>query len=83
MSTVTTVPVSETDGLLTKVQMAQRLNISMRTLEGWMQQRLIPYVKPGKAVRFIWPDVEQALRRKSGVGYPPGTTATNVRRNFN
>ena len=60
--------------LLTKAQLAERLNISVRTLEGWMQQRLIPYVKLSRTVRFIWADVEEALRRNFGVGYPVGTT---------
>jgi excisionase family DNA binding protein len=67
------------DRLLTKAQLANRLNVSTRTLENWMQQRLIPYLKPTRTVRFIWSDVEQALRRNCGVGYPPGTTTSSVR----
>ena len=62
------------DSLLTKAQLAERLNISVRTLENWMEQRLVPYVKPTRTVRFIWPDVKQALRRNFGVAYPLGTT---------
>jgi excisionase family DNA binding protein len=65
------------DFVLTKTQLAERLNISIRTLENWMEQRLIPYVKPTRSVRFIWQDVEQALRRNFGVGYPLGTTCSS------
>ena len=32
-----------------------------------------------KTVRFIWHDVEQALRRNFGVGYPVGTTSSSRR----
>jgi len=66
--------------LLTKEQICHRLNISLRTLENWMQQKLVPYVKPTRTVRFIWADVEQALRENFGVGYPPGTATRQPRR---
>src|SRR5258708_24208869 len=46
------------DSVLTKAQLAERLNTSARRLENWMEQRLVPYVKPTMTVRFIWPDVE-------------------------
>lgn len=65
------------DHILTKEQLAQRMNVSLRTVENWMEQRLVPYVKPTRTVRFIWSDVEQALRRNFGVGYPLGTTSSS------
>lgn len=67
------------DYILTKEQLAKRLNVSLRTVENWMCQKLVPYVKPTRTVRFIWADVEQALRRNFGVGYPLGTTTTSRR----
>lgn len=67
------------DHILTKEQLARRMNVSLRTVENWMEQRLVPYVKPTRTVRFIWPDVEQALRRNFGVGYPVGTTSSSNR----
>lgn len=57
---------------LTKQQIAPRLNVSLRTVENMMANRDIPYWKRGKVVRFYWPDVLDALRRKYGVGYQPG-----------
>ena len=59
---------------LDKAQVAGRLNISLRTLENWMAEGDIPYWKCKKVVRFYWPDVEAHLRRRFGVGYPPGVT---------
>jgi len=67
------------DYILTKEQLARRLHVSLRTVENWMEQKLVPYVKPTRTVRFIWSDVEQALRRNFGVGYPLGTTSGNRR----
>jgi len=64
-----------TDVALNKAQVAGRLNISLRTLENWMAEGDIPYWKCKKVVRFYWPDVEEHLRRRLGVGYPPGVTA--------
>ncbi|MCW5554864.1 MAG: hypothetical protein KIS67_22215 [Verrucomicrobiae bacterium] len=67
------------EDVLTKEQLARRMNVSLRTVENWMEQRLVPYVKPTRTVRFIWHDVEQALRRNFGVGYPVGTTSSSSR----
>lgn len=78
-STFVTDPTSaEADAAaITKQQLAERLGVSVRTVEQWMHRRIIPYIKPGKAVRFFWPDVQQALRRNFGVGYPPGISRQN------
>jgi hypothetical protein len=56
------------DCLLTKSQLARRVNVSIRTVESWMSKKLIPYIKINKTVRFIWPDVEKALKGQFGVG---------------
>lgn len=64
---------AEFDQCLTKKQLAARLSVSTRTVENLMAANDVPYVKPGKFVRFFWPDVIDALRRKYGVGYAPGT----------
>lgn len=58
--------------LLTKEQLAKRANVSLRTIETWMSRKLVPHIKIKKTVRFIWPDVEQTLKRGFGVGYGPG-----------
>ena len=61
--------------VLNKAQVAERLNISMRSLENWMAAGDIPYWRRKKLVRFNWPDVEAHLRRRFGVGYSPGITS--------
>ena len=75
-------PAHEAEGndyMLTKEQLAMRINVSLRTVEYWMERKLVPHVKPTGMVRFIWPDVERALRRNFGVGYPPGTAPSSRR----
>jgi len=63
------------DVVLDKGQVADRLKISLRTLETWMAEGDIPFWRRKKLVRFYWPDVEAHLRRRFGVGYPPGVTS--------
>jgi|GEM_PF-4258676 len=63
MTTTPTPP----DSLLSKKEAAQLLKISLRTLDTWMAQRLIPFFKIGDAknaiVRFKREDILQALSR--------------------
>ena len=49
------------DGLLTKRTIAPKLEIKPRTLDEWMRQGRIPYIKIGKSVRFRWADVVAKL----------------------
>lgn len=39
---------------------------SLRTVENWMKQGLIPYVKIGKLVRFNLDEVQAALSARCG-----------------
>ena len=66
------------DRLLSKNQLAQRVGVSVRTVEFWMSKKLIPYVKVRKTVRFMWTDVEEALKRGFGVGYRLGATGNSL-----
>jgi len=50
-------PAGVEDSLLTKRTIAPKLEIKPRTLDEWMQQGRIPYLKVGKSVRFRWSDV--------------------------
>lgn len=45
----------------TKEQLAELLQVDVRTIENWMGLRRIPYVKIGKTVRFRLADVLQHL----------------------
>jgi excisionase family DNA binding protein len=46
---------------LTKPQIAERLKVTTRTIDTWMQKGLIPYRKIGRTVRFVWEEVCQYL----------------------
>jgi excisionase family DNA binding protein len=50
-----------TGGLLTKPEVAIKLRRSRRTVESWMRQGKLPYLKVGKTVLFRWPDVLEKL----------------------
>ncbi|MEO5721663.1 MAG: helix-turn-helix domain-containing protein [Chthoniobacterales bacterium] len=50
-------PAPETDQLLTKRDLAERLQVSTRTIDGYMQSGRLCFLKIGRTVRFRWPDV--------------------------
>ena len=50
-----------TDGLLTKPEVAIKLRRSRRTVEAWMREGKLPYLKIGKTVLFRWRDVLEKL----------------------
>ena len=59
---------ANSDEILEKRELAGRLKISTRTLDQWMRDGLVPFLKIGrKTVRFRWVDVlahlEGASRR--------------------
>jgi hypothetical protein len=49
------------EGLLIKRELAVRLRRSPRTVDLWMRQGKLPYLKVGKSVLFRWPDVLEKL----------------------
>jgi excisionase family DNA binding protein len=49
-------------GLLRKKELAEKLAISKRTLDIWMQAGRIPYLKINRSVRFRLPDVLAKLQ---------------------
>lgn len=49
------------DGLDTILSLAPRLKRSPRTVQSWMRQGKLPYMKVGKSVLFRWEDVLQKL----------------------
>ena len=51
------------DELLTEVEVARKLKIERRTLQGWRQQRrVLPFVKYGRLVRYRPADLESYTR---------------------
>lgn len=48
-----------------KPETARRLNCSLRTLDAWMRDGLVPFYKMGRKVAFRWSEVQAALRENS------------------
>jgi excisionase family DNA binding protein len=58
---------SSEDGYISKSQLAARMQVSVRTVESWMQQQKVPFKRIGRTIRFDWSDVRDHLSRQSGV----------------
>ncbi len=58
---------------LSKMEVAARLGMTVRTVEHWMRRGIIPYVKIGKGRRatvlFKWAEIEVHLKKYFGVGF--------------
>lgn len=52
---------------LTKAEVAVFLRITVRTLDNWMRDGLVPYYKIGKLVRFHTEDVMKHLEQNARV----------------
>ena len=50
--------------LLTTDEVSEMLRISPRTIEKWVRQRRIPYLKVGRCVRFYRADVIKWLDKR-------------------
>jgi excisionase family DNA binding protein len=51
-------------GLDTRTQLAERINISLRTVDDWRERGIIPYLKIGGVIRFDFAQVMAALRER-------------------
>ena len=49
------------DDLLVKRELAKKIKESSRTVDLWMRQGKLPYLKIGKTVLFRWSDVLEKL----------------------
>lgn len=49
------------ENLIDRPNAAKRLNMSLRTLDGKIRDRSIPFVKLGKLVRFIPSDLQRFI----------------------
>ena len=54
---------SQSEELLTKKGIAPRLKLSVRSVDDWMREGRLPYLKCGKSVRFRWSDVVAHLEK--------------------
>jgi excisionase family DNA binding protein len=50
-----------TDELLTPDEVAVLLKVTVRTVERWQQEGVLPFLRLGHAVRFYWPAVVEHL----------------------
>jgi excisionase family DNA binding protein len=62
-ATPITPPGNPSDVMLNKRELAERLKMTVRTVENWQRRGVLPYVKVGKVVLFHWPDVVDFLKR--------------------
>lgn len=44
-----------------KNEVARRLGKTLRTVDNWMERRLLPYYKIGRSVSFKWSEIEAHL----------------------
>jgi hypothetical protein len=57
-------PQTEAAGeFLNKQEVADRLKVTIRTVENWQRAGLLPHLKISNAIRFHWPDVVEHLKR--------------------
>ena len=50
-------------GLLTKAETAKKLKVTVRTVDSWMADGTIPFIRIGKkAIRFDWGEVMGAIK---------------------
>ncbi|MHB8521872.1 MAG: helix-turn-helix transcriptional regulator [Limisphaerales bacterium] len=60
------------EGFIDKGELARRLNKSVRTVDNWMRQGLLPYYKiGGKSVSFRWSEVVEHLRERCQIRRGP------------
>jgi hypothetical protein len=52
--------------LINKKQMPPKLSVTPRTLENWMSEGFIPFIKIGRCARYDLEDVMAALKRRYG-----------------
>ena len=58
---------NQDEALLTKRQLAPRIQKSPRTIDNWMKEGRLPFLKVGRTVLFSWPDVLASLKERYGV----------------
>lgn len=51
------------EGIVTKPELAESLKVGERTLDRYVAQRKIPYIKLGRLIRFRLADVQKALNK--------------------
>jgi predicted DNA-binding transcriptional regulator AlpA len=68
------------DDLIKTRDVCQKARVCQRTVDYWREKNLIPYVKLGKAVRFIPSDVDAFIRSRRVGGTTPMNTTAQIRK---
>jgi len=53
-------------GMLTKQQVADALNVTVRTISKWQKKGYLPVIKIGGRCLYPWSAVQEKLRREFG-----------------
>jgi len=59
------IPSHPKEEILRKQELSKKLDISISTINNYMRDDKIPYIKMGKSVFFIWNEVVDALKKNS------------------
>ena len=59
------------EGYILKPEVAHRMSKTTRTIERWMREGILPFIKIGKGRRatvlFVWSDIQERLNTRFGV----------------
>jgi len=64
--------------LLTRKQVAERLGISLPTLNLWTKEGIVPAVRLNSSVRYRMSDVESAMKDVKSIKHMRGRTINNL-----
>jgi excisionase family DNA binding protein len=56
------------DPFITKLEVADRMRVSLGTVSAWMRKGYVPYIRLGRSVRFDWKLVNERLSARFGRG---------------
>ncbi len=57
----------EPEGYIDKIEVARRIDKTVRTVENWMARGILPYYKLRHTVAFRWSEIEEHLKANSRV----------------
>lgn len=69
IKSITPTPTSVTSKLLTRQETAKLLKISLPTLDGWTNAGLIKAKRVGTRVRYVYADIEAAIKDMPNIKY--------------
>ena len=58
---IRTISVYQDDDFLMQKELAERLNKSVRTIQNWRHQGLLPFKRMGNSIFFHWGSIKKAM----------------------